>query len=136
SGIGRRDVLREDLCLATDPRRALAQRLAQSRPLSLARALRDAERSPNPAGLQAAELLQATPPGAPDSDRQAARIGESARRAAGDAALQFLAGSVFQAYGADDAAAAAYQAALDEAADYFPAVYALGHVHLERGAYD
>lgn len=132
---GHADVLREDLCLATDPRRAWAQRLAQSEPQSMRRMLRDVAQDPNATVLQAASLLATTPDGHPEAERQLARVVDAVRQAPHDVTLQFLAGSVFQAYGDDALAADAYRAAVDDVADYFPAVYALGHVHFERGEY-
>ena len=133
SAQGEPDVLREDVCLATDPRRALAARLAASRPQSLRRMLNDvAEQAPHATVLQEAALLDVQP-GTGDVEQRLAAITEAALRAPNDATLQFLAGSVLQAYGEDERAASAYQAALADAADYFPAIYALGHVYYERG---
>jgi S1-C subfamily serine protease/Tfp pilus assembly protein PilF len=128
--------LREDLCLATDPRRALAARLARAEPVALRRALAEAGAAPNADALEAATLLLSPALAAADPARQLARLGEAARRAPDDAALQFLAGSVYQALGHDDRAAAAFRAALTDAADYFPARYALGHVHYRLGDLD
>ena len=128
-----RDVLREDVCLATDPRRALADRLAQSAPRSLRRALQEAAReAPNATILQAASLLTARLR-AEEVEQHLGVITDAAQAAPDDVALQFLTGSVLQAYGEDERAALAYQAALTESAEYFPALYALGHVYYERG---
>ena len=128
--------LREDLCLATDPRHALAAWLAQSRPRSLREALAEAAAGPSASALDAATLLLNPGLAAPDPERQLARLADAARRAPDDAPLQFLAGSVYQALGHDDRAVAAYRAALADAADYFPARYALGHVFYRRGDLD
>ncbi|MDX1419983.1 MAG: serine protease [Rubricoccaceae bacterium] len=132
---GTRDVLREDLCLATDPRHALAARLAQPRPRSLRRVLAEAAAAPNATALDAATVLL-NPAFAPGDDGALARLTEAARRAPDDAPLQFLAGSVYQALGHDGRALAAFRAALADASDYFPARYALGHLHYERGDLD
>jgi S1-C subfamily serine protease/Tfp pilus assembly protein PilF len=125
--------LREDLCLATDPRRALAARLARSEPVSLRRALAEAGDAPNADVLEAATLLLTPTLTADDPERQLERLADAARRAPDDAALQFLAGSVYQALGRDDRAAAAFRAALTDTEGYFPARYALGHLHYRLG---
>ena len=128
-----RDVLREDLCLATDPRRALANRLAEPAPRSLRHVLQEVAReAPNATVLQAASLLNARVR-AEEVEQHLGVITDAAQAAPDDVALQFLAGSVLQAYGEDERAALAYQAALAESAEYFPALYALGHVYYERG---
>jgi hypothetical protein len=131
------DALREDLCLATDPRRALAARLAEPSPRPLRRVLAEAARSaPHADVFGAATLLLSPGRLSPDPERQLLRLGDGARRAPDDAALQFVAGSVYQALGDADRAAAAYEAALADAEGYFPALYALGHVYFDRGDYD
>ncbi|NNF58498.1 MAG: serine protease [Rhodothermaceae bacterium] len=128
-----RDVLREDLCLATDPRRALADRLAQPSPRSLRHALQEAaQEAPNATVLRAASLLNARMR-AEEVEQHLKVLTDAVGAAPDDVALQFLAGSVLQAYGEADQAALAYQAALAEASDYFPALYALGHVYYQRG---
>jgi tetratricopeptide (TPR) repeat protein len=132
-----RDVLREDLCLAADPRRALAVRIVRDEPVSLRDALREAARdAPNGEVLQAASMLMMRGQATRNAGDHLAQIAAAAQRAPNDAALQFLAGSVFQAVGDDERAEASYLAALNGLSDYFPALYALGHMYYQRGEYE
>lgn len=128
--------LREDLCLATDPRRALAHRLAQPAPRALRRVLAGAEEAPHTVALTASTLLLNPGLAAADPALQLDRLDAAARRAPDDAALQYLAGSVYQALGHDHRAVAAFRTALADVAGYFPARYALGHVYYDRGDLD
>jgi tetratricopeptide (TPR) repeat protein len=136
SANGATEDLRETLCLAADPRHALAARLAQPRPVALWRALREAAALPNTDAITAATLLLTPGLRVADPAAHLLRLDDAARRAPQDAGLQFLAGSVYQALGQDDRAVAAYRSALADAADYFPARYALGHVYYQRGDLD
>lgn len=126
---GEADLLREDVCLAADPVPALRARA--ERPDRLARALDEAaEREPAARAFEAAVRL--TGPMRRylrDPDRDRARLLEATQQAPTDAALQFLAGSVFEALGDDHAAARAYRGAYT--GGYFPAAYALAHFHLD-----
>jgi Flp pilus assembly protein TadD len=134
---GEPDVLREDLCLATDPRRALAARLAQAGPMPLRRSLRAAaEAALNDEVIGVATRVLDPALRGDAVARQLERLDAAARQAPDDPALQFLAGTVYQALGRDDRAATAYHAVLDEVEGYFPALYALGHVYYERGDHD
>jgi len=132
-----RDVLREDLCLASDMRRALAVRIVREEPVSLRDALREAARdAPNGEVLHAASMLMMPGQAGRNAGEHLAQIAAAAQRAPNDAALQFLAGSVFQAVGDDERAEASYLAALNGLSDYFPALYALGNMHYQRGEYE
>ena len=134
STAGQTDVLREDLCLATDPRQALAARLAESHPLPLRRALRAAAEAvlyDDVIGI-AARVLDPVLQGEGRASHLE-RLDDATRQAPDEAALQFLAGTVYQALGRAERAAAAFRAVLDGVDGYFPALYALGHVHYEQG---
>ncbi|MEL6614292.1 MAG: trypsin-like peptidase domain-containing protein [Bacteroidota bacterium] len=125
---GEADLLREDLCLAADPLPALRQR--RSEPEPLARALRESARAePTAQAYEAATALVGPVVRSVDAPQQRARLADALRQAPNDAALQFLAGSVFEALGDDVAAARAYRGARE--AGYFPATYALAHHYLE-----
>ena len=133
---GEREELVEDLCLAADLRRALAVRVARDEPVSLSDALREATQdAPNGDVIQAASMLMTPGQTRRSADDHLAQMASAAQRAPNDAALQFLAGSVFQVMGDADRAEASYRAALDGLSDYFPALYALGQVHYQRGEY-
>ncbi len=124
---GEADLLREDVCLAADPLPALRQR--PDRPVPLARALRHAARAiPAARAFEAATALTGPGHRPADAPRHRALLMNAAREAPEDAALQFLAGSVLEALGDDDAAARVYQHAHE--GGYFPAAYALAHHHL------
>ena len=134
-GVREPDLLREDVCLAADPRPALARRLGRARPGSLPRLLTEAATTPQAQALEAAlALLHARQPQA-SSERLLGRLQAAVRGERADPSLPFLAGSVLDAVGEREAAAAAYREALARAADYFPAAYALAHHHYRREDY-
>ena len=120
---GDADLLRQDVCLATDLTPVLVG--WAERPRRLRAATPDA---PAARAVAEAEALLATRP-ADAGDRTAALLG--AARAEDDPLLHFLAGSVLERLGDGHAAAAAYHDA--SAAGYFPATYALAHHHLRAG---
>lgn len=129
-------LLAESVCLATDPRRALALRLRQPRPYSLKVSLRVHERG----DAHARALGLATALTRPDVRRaelsghvEALRL--AAVEAPRDPALLFLLGATLDRVGEGERAAAAYRAALERNATYFPAAYALGHHYMKREAY-
>ncbi len=131
------DALQEDLCLAADPRRAIAERIVRSEPVSLRAGLREAgHEAPNGEVIEAASMLMMPGQARQHPDGYLAQMALAAQRAPNDASLQFLAGSVFQAMGDEARAEAAYTAALNGLSDYFPALYALGDMHYQRGEYD
>ena len=123
------DMLQEDVCLAADPRRALAVRMVRDEPVSLREALLDAAQdAPNGEVIQAASMLMMQGHSGRNADAHLAQIASAAQRAPHDAALQFLAGSVFEAMGDDDRAEASYQAALEGLSEILPGfVRARGH---------
>ena len=128
---GEADLLRQDVCLATDPVPALRAR--RERPARLAAALREAaERDPAARAFAAADRLVG-PVRRPSRDlsRERAVLVAATQQAPRDAPLQFLAGSVFEALGDEVAAARAYRGA--HAEGYFPAAYALAHHYLDEG---
>lgn len=131
------DVLSAELCLAADPRRALADRAAMDEPVSLRSALRQAAgTAPNAEVLQVASLMTVSRRFREDPSTGFEIVRNAMSTAPNDASLQFLAGSVLQELGEDEMATSAYQAALNGLADYFPALYALGHIHYNRGELD
>ncbi len=131
-----RDLLPENVSLATDPRRALAVRIARSEPLSLRDALEEAEHdAPNGEVLHLSSTLAMAGETDRSTNIELAQIASAAQRAPDDASLQFLAGSVFQSMGDATRAEVSYQASLDGHSDYFPAMYALGQLHYQRGRF-
>ncbi|MEM6325824.1 MAG: trypsin-like peptidase domain-containing protein [Bacteroidota bacterium] len=131
STTGEADLLREDVCLATDPVPALRAR--RDHPVRLGNALGEAAEEA-PAARAFAAAVRLTGPlrrYLRDPSRDRAMLLEATQQAPDDAALQFLAGSVLEAIGDDHAAARAYRGAYAEG--YFPAAYALGHYYLDAG---
>ena len=132
----RGDLLPESVCLATDPRRALAQRLREARPHRLKTALAVHAR----AGTHARALGLVTELARADirrTDRTAyidALLNTTAE-APRDPALLFLLGATLDRVGEAERAAAAYRAALERDVAYFPAAYALGHHYMRREAF-
>ena len=125
---GEADLLREDVCLATDPVPALRARA--ERPEKLASALREtAEADPAARAHLAATHLTAQSVPEHERSRQRETLLEAVRESPRDASLQFLAATVLEALGDDAEAARAYRGA--HAEGYFPAAYALAHHHLE-----
>lgn len=130
------DLLAESVCLATDPRRALALRLRQPHPYGLKASLRVHERG----DAHARALGLATALTRPNVRRaelsghvEALRL--AAAEAPRDPALLFLLGATLDRVGEGERAAAAYRAALERNAAYFPTAYALGHHYMKREAY-
>ena len=118
------DLLTASVCLAADPHPALAR---SGRPVPLARALADAE------GGAAARVHAAIGALAvlPDRRPRLADLLDAVRRAPGDPALQYLAGTALDEGGADDGAADALRAASD--AGFTPAAYSLAHLYVGAG---
>lgn len=134
----RPDVLREEVCMATDPRPALqAYRLAEA-PRSLAAFFRDPafRRQPHVQAYRLAAVLAA-------EHRRPAALGPwleafDAAVAAWDRpdpALHFRRGLIYQMLGTTASATAAYRDALDAFEGYFPALYMLALHHLEHRDY-
>ncbi|MDX1440165.1 MAG: trypsin-like serine protease, partial [Rubricoccaceae bacterium] len=128
------DVLDAELCLASDLRRANALRAARSSPVSIRSALRNAAvEAPNADVLHVASLMATVRQLDEQRSSVYERVVSAMQQAPDDATLQFLAGSVLQAMGHDERASAAYRSALDGLAEYFPALYALGHIAYQNG---
>ncbi len=131
------DAFAEDVCLATDPRRALALRLRRDRPYGLRTALEVHARAGARAHARVLELATsltlATGWRAGERDRHEQALRLVADEAPRDPALQFLLGSTLDRIGDRHRAAEAYRAALDGDASYFPAAYALGYHYLRTG---
>lgn len=135
---GHRDVLREEVCIASDPRPALRQRLLGSRPRLLEDFFADpALRAlPHVQALQLSNALFIGRRAGSDVRARLARFEEAvARWQAPDPGLHFMEGAIHQLLGTADEAVAAYEAALDVYDDYFPATYMLARHHLDTGDY-
>lgn len=134
------DVFTEDVCLATDPRRALALRLQRVRPYGLRDALGVHARAGAHSHARVLELATSLTqpmdwrPGERVRQEEALRL--VAEEAPSDPALQFLLGTTLDRIGERHRAAEAYRAALDSDAAYFPAAYALGYHYLRTGEFD
>lgn len=128
------DVLREEICIATDPRPALARMRVATAPRSLRRAFRDAVLADAPHVY----VLRLSAHIGPRRARRAlvqetvARLDTALEGTEGEAQLHFMKGTLHQMLGTADAAAEAYRAALAAYEGYFPASYTLGLHHLER----
>jgi S1-C subfamily serine protease/Flp pilus assembly protein TadD len=140
TALGRTDVLVEDVCLATDPRKALGLRLQREHPYGLREVLDVHARAGANAHAHVLELVTAlTQPSGRHRDELARRV-QALQLVAGaaprDPALQFLLGAALDEVGDGPRALEAYRKALASDASYFPAVYALGHHYLELGDYE
>ncbi len=134
------DVFAENVCLATDPRRALALRLQRAQPYGLRQALEVHARAGARSHARVLELATTLTqsmgwrPGERIQQEEALRL--VADEAPNDPALQFLLGTTLDQIGERHRAAEAYRAALDGDAAYFPAAYALGYHYLRTGEFD
>ncbi|MGI9174157.1 MAG: tetratricopeptide repeat protein [Rhodothermales bacterium] len=137
----RRDVLREEVCIATDPRPALGRRLLAARPRRLKTLARDLERSAQP-HMQALRLtLQAELGPRPfwtsgaDLDDALARLDAAVEETPADAGLLFTRGAIRQRLGTQAAAVQDYRSVLAMWEGHFPAAYLLAVHHLRSHAY-
>lgn len=130
------DVLPEDVCLATDPRWAIARWRAARRPYGLRETLALHARAQPPARVLEITAAFAQRVGARERRPHLEALRHLAAEAPRNPSLQFLIGTAFEAAGDRAHAAAAYQTALDGFGGYFPAAYALGHHHLRAGRLD
>ena len=128
---GTADLLRQDICLASDPGPALRRYRSAVAPVPLRQALRAAVRA-----LPAAQAHEAV--GAIQVPRQGAdrrpyvdSLIHALRRAPHDPVLQFLAGSALEEVGEMGVAAGALDAS--RRAGYVPAAYSLAHHLLSSG---
>ena len=138
----RADVLREEVCLATDPRPALGRRLLLRKPRRLKGLLRELERGTEP-HVQALRLSLrlATWSGRTSSQTAEATLSEALARLdaldedASDTGLLFMRGAIRQRLGGRAEAAADYRSVLARWNGHFPAAYLLGVHHLHRRHY-
>ena len=127
---GEPDLLREDLCLAADPRPALRSRVP--RPVQLTSALRAAERHvPSAQAYDAVAALVGPVRQPARASHERERLLDALRRSPHDPVLQFLAGTALDALGDDDEALVAFAGA--HRGGFFPAAYALAHHRLAAG---
>ncbi|MEL7167887.1 MAG: trypsin-like peptidase domain-containing protein [Bacteroidota bacterium] len=137
---GETDLLREDLCMATDLQPALATLAHREAPQPLRARLSMLE-----AAAPHAQLLRAVADLRTMRSQRArssspprphlADLLDAAAHAPSDPALLFLVGTTLEGIGDRAAAAQAYAQALEHADGFFPAAYALGHHHLRRGEF-
>ena len=133
SADGDADLLREDVCVAADPTRALLLYRLAARPVALRHALQAAARRLPAAQAHAAVggLDAPTEPDGADRQPHVARLLDALRRAPRDPALSYLAGTALEDAGEGVLAAGALEAAWR--AGYVPAGYSLGHHLLRQG---
>lgn len=133
-----RDVLREEVCIASDPRPALAQRRLGARPRLLDDFFEDPafQSMPHVLAFRLSSLLLAGHRRQALFDAWLALFEAAvAQWQTPDPGLHFVQGMIHQLLGTTEDAAAAYRAALDTYGDYFPAAYMLGRYHMEAGRY-
>lgn len=134
----RREILREEVSIATDPRPALRQRFRLRRPRSLREVFDDpAFRAlPHVQAFRLSAMLSVGPRNRPRFDQWLADFDDAlARWDEPDPGLHFMRGMIYQMLGAPGDAAAAYRAALDVYDGFFPAAYMLAQQHLEAREY-
>ena len=141
TGYQRRDVLRYEVCLATDPRPALGQRLLATRPRRLSALTRHLERRAQP-HMQALRLALQTNLGRPALrtsgtalDEALDRLDAAVEKAPTDAGLLFMRGAIRQRLGTRGAALEDYRSVLAAWEGHFPAAYLLAVHHLHDHAY-
>ena len=127
---GDADLLREDVCVAADPTRALLLYRLAARPVPLGHALGAAARR-LPAAQAHAAVGGLDAPAEADRQPHLARLLDALRRAPRDPALSYLAGTALEDAGEPALAAGALDAAWR--AGYVPAGYSLGHHLLRQG---
>lgn len=134
------DFLVEDVCLTTDPRKALGLQLRTARPYGLRETLAVHARAGAHGHARVLELVTALtrPTGwrTGERDRQVQALQLVAAEAPRDPALQFLLGATLDQVGDAPRAFEAYRAAFTADAAYFPAAYALGYHYLRLGDFD
>lgn len=134
------DFLVEDVCLATDPRKALGLRLRRDHPFGLREVLDVHARAGANAHARVLELATALTQASGwrrgERDRQVQALQLVAGQAPRDPALQFLLGATLDQVGDGPRALEAYRRAFAADESYFPAAYALGHHYFQLGDYD
>lgn len=142
----RRDVLREEVCLATDPRPALGRRLLVRKPRRLKTLLRELKREAQP-HVQALRLtlrLTTWPRRVGSASGKAseaalmealARLDAAIDEEASDTGLLFTRGTIRQRLGGRAEAMQDYRSVLARWGGHFPAAYLLAVHHLHGRAY-
>ena len=129
----RRDVLREEVCLASDLRPALVKKRQRRHPRSLKSIFKDPafRKQPHVQAFQLSSLLSS---GRADQHRLSqwlARFDAAVGRwAAPDPGLHFMQGMIYKMLGHEEDADAAFVSALDDHNGFFPAAYMLAMHHL------
>ena len=141
-----RDVLREEVCLATDPRPALGRRLLVRKPRRLKALLRELRREAEP-HVQALRLTLRLTTWPRQTRRASGQAPEDALGEAlaqldaaigeedSDTGLLFMRGAIRQRLGGRAEAMEDYRSVLARWGGHFPAAYLLGVHHLHRRAY-
>ncbi len=134
---GQSEALHEELCIALDPRPALARRQGVGRPRSLRALMRDPAFTGHPhvQAIRLTSMLAAGRRRFPGLDAALARLDAPQPPAPGNARFHFLRGIIHQLLGTTTAAAEAYRAALDAFDGHFLSAYMLGLHHLRRREY-
>lgn len=134
----RRDVLREELCIATDFRPALGRKNLATRPRSLRALLRApaVADSPHAHALRLSLLLSMRGLRTASAEQALDHLDANLDRSADRAPLHFVRGTIHQAFGRKAAAAADYQAAISASESYFFATYMLALHHLSAREYE
>jgi S1-C subfamily serine protease len=143
SGRRSRAQLLENVATSTDPRPALVLKSLQKSPMGIGRFRSDTffERNPHAMAAKAASLLTEF-----GNRRDRAMIGgvdpflreldEAVSRQHSEARLHFLQGSVYQMLGEYSDASSAYEEALRQSSDHFPAAYSLAYCQLALRSYE
>ncbi len=134
---GRPDALREEVCIALDPRPALALRQQAHSPRSLRRLMRDPAfaNSPHVEAIRLTTLLTNGHRPIPGLDDALAHLEGTRVQDPDDARLHFLRGLIYQMLGTSRHAADAYRTSLNAYDGHFLAAYMLGMHHSRRREY-
>lgn len=133
-----KDHVREDMCVATDPRPALGLKLLTDKPLSLKSYLRDPRiaREPQTSMLRVSAELGLGYSSPAFLDRAITLMDASAARAPRDARIHLIRGALMEMRGVSSDAVRSYEAALEAHQDYFPATYMLALHHIKQQQYE
>jgi S1-C subfamily serine protease len=135
---GQPNVLREEVCIALDPRPALGQMQAVEKPRSLKSLMRDPALVDHP-HMQAIRLTTLLSTGRrliPNLAAMLADLDTSRRQEPDNARLQFLSGVIYHMLGTRQSAAEAYQASLAAYDGHFLAAYMLAVYYMRHGNYE
>ncbi len=133
-----KDHVREDMCVATDPRPALGLKMLTEKPRSLKSYLRDPgiTREPQTSMLRVSAELGLGYKSPAFLDRAIALMTASAARAPHDARIHLIRGALLEMRGTWSEAMRSYEAALEAHQDYFPATYMLALHHIRQQEYE